>query len=266
MSHKSRTPQVQHLVPFHLNFLPPILRPGATDPRAKHQASAPSLPMSLPHKSMAVTVLLTFNASARACGQKRWQTMWNLRTYEAICNTNIQPCPPPKIWSQDHESKSRWILAQTRYGLILVLDFSLALQVSEHPPPSHFHLVSIPSEWLFWKDAQAQHLSNSTKVSQVSNKHHWYTTWFHFISPFRGLEPQTPVPSTRPWLLHCQFHCHPSRCSSKSCWLSMLRQGPADKNDGKPCQTWELTNAICDNIQPCPVQYTIQFHKQLKKI
>ena len=42
----------------------------ATDPRAKHQALAPSLPISFPRKSMLVTVLLTFNASARACGQK----------------------------------------------------------------------------------------------------------------------------------------------------------------------------------------------------
>ena len=41
-------------------------------PRPKHQALAPSLPMSLPPKLMFVTVLLTFNASARACGQKRW--------------------------------------------------------------------------------------------------------------------------------------------------------------------------------------------------
>ena len=47
---------------------------AATDPRAKHQALAPSLPMKLRHKLMFITVLLTFNASARACGQKRCQT------------------------------------------------------------------------------------------------------------------------------------------------------------------------------------------------
>ena len=54
-------------------FSSPILRPGATNPRAKHQASASSSssPISLLVKSMLVTVLLTFNASARACGQKR---------------------------------------------------------------------------------------------------------------------------------------------------------------------------------------------------
>ena len=59
-----------------------VSRPGATDPCAKHQALAPSLPMSLPPKLMFVTVVLTFNASARACAQKRCQTkkcqIWEL--------------------------------------------------------------------------------------------------------------------------------------------------------------------------------------------
>ena len=82
-SHKSRTPLVHHFIPFY--FI--VSRPGATDPRAKHQASAPSFSISFSLKSMFVIVLLTFNASARACGQKRWQTMWNLRTYKAICDT-----------------------------------------------------------------------------------------------------------------------------------------------------------------------------------
>ena len=70
-SHKSRTPLVHHLVPFYFT----VSRPGATDPRAKHQALAPFMPISLNDKLMCVIVLLTFNASARACGQKRWQTM-----------------------------------------------------------------------------------------------------------------------------------------------------------------------------------------------
>ena len=39
-------------------------------PLAKPQACAPSLPMLLNCKSMFVRVLLTFNASARACGQR----------------------------------------------------------------------------------------------------------------------------------------------------------------------------------------------------
>ena len=89
-------------------------RPGTANPRPKHQASAPSLPISFPSKWMSLNVLFTFNASARACGQKRRQTMWNLRTYKAICDTNIKPCPPPTIWSQDHESKWRWVSAKTR--------------------------------------------------------------------------------------------------------------------------------------------------------
>ena len=82
-SHKSGTLLVHHFIPFYFT----VSRPGATDPRAKHQALAPSLPMLLPPKLMSVTVLLTFNASARACGQKRWQTMSNLRTFNGVNST-----------------------------------------------------------------------------------------------------------------------------------------------------------------------------------
>ena len=46
--------------------------------------------------------------------------MWELTRRSA--HTSIKPCPPAKtFWSQDHESKSRWISAKTRYCLILVL-------------------------------------------------------------------------------------------------------------------------------------------------
>ena len=48
---------------------PPSIYLGPEAPLAKHQACAPSLPMLLPLKSIFVTVLLTFKASARACGQ-----------------------------------------------------------------------------------------------------------------------------------------------------------------------------------------------------
>ena len=51
--------------------------------------SPPSSPMLFHDKSMFFTVVLTFNASARACG-KRCQIMSNLRAYNAIC-ANIQP-------------------------------------------------------------------------------------------------------------------------------------------------------------------------------
>ena len=156
-SHKSRAPLVHHLIPF-------------TDPRAKHQALAPSLPIPLNRKLMFVTALLTFNASARACGQKWWQTTLNLRNDEAICDTYIKPCRPPQIWSQDHESKSRWIVAKTRYSLILLLEvFSSFTSVRTPAPVPIFHLVSIPNQWLFWKHAQARHLSNCTRISQVSS-------------------------------------------------------------------------------------------------
>ena len=42
---------------------------GPEAPLAEPQACVPSLPMRLPSKTMFVTVLLTFNASARACGR-----------------------------------------------------------------------------------------------------------------------------------------------------------------------------------------------------
>ena len=130
--HKSRTPLVHHLIPFY---------------RAKHQAFAPSLPIALSAKQMFVTLLLTFNASARACGQKRWQIMWNLRTYKAICDTHIKPCPPPNIWSQDHESKSTWISAKARYCLIPVIKFVSSFPSVRTPSPiplsSCFHPVSM---------------------------------------------------------------------------------------------------------------------------
>ena len=86
-SHKSGTPLVHHFIPFYFT----VSRPGATDPRAKHQALAPSLPIWFPVKSMFVTVLLTFNASARACGQKRWQTKLNRVKETQVWNTTGTP-------------------------------------------------------------------------------------------------------------------------------------------------------------------------------
>ena len=99
-SHKSQTPLVHHFTPFSFT----VSRPGATDPRPKHQALAPLMPISLRSKRefpkwMLVRVSLTANASRRACGQIRCQTMSNMRTYHAIFD-NIQPCPLPHNWNQ----------------------------------------------------------------------------------------------------------------------------------------------------------------------
>ena len=99
MSQKSRTPLVHHFIPYFST----IPKPGATNPRPKHQALAPSVPMSLYSKLMFVRAWLTFNASARACGQQGWQTMWNLRTCKAICH-NIAMSTTTH-WSLDHEVK-----------------------------------------------------------------------------------------------------------------------------------------------------------------
>ena len=77
LSNSTKVSQVSNTTGTPLPFYFTISRPGATDPRAKHQALAPSVPMVFNCKPIVVTVLLTFNASARACGQKRCQTKLN---------------------------------------------------------------------------------------------------------------------------------------------------------------------------------------------
>ena len=97
--------------------------------------------------------------------------MSNLRTYKTICDTNIKPCPPPKIWSQDHESKSRWISTRTRYCLI-VLEFCSSFTSVTTPSPvplsSCFHPISMTLLERCTGPTPEQP-SNTTKVSQVSN-------------------------------------------------------------------------------------------------
>ena len=180
---KSRTPLVHPLVHF-TPFSFTVSRPGATDPRPKHQALAPSLPMWLPNKLMFVTVLLTFNASARACGQQGWQTMWNLRimrTYNAICDSNIKPCPLPHNWNQQtaeakiarkHEEirvNFSWkdvLLLLT--GWVYFSSFENALPI---PLPSCFYPM-FPCEGLLERSTglTPKHQStNTAKVSQVLN-------------------------------------------------------------------------------------------------
>ena len=73
-------------------------------PIAKHQASAPSMPIPIPDKVMCVTVLLTFNASARTCGQTRRKAMANLRSYNAIYE-GMQPFP---LFSDHVMSTASW--------------------------------------------------------------------------------------------------------------------------------------------------------------
>ena len=133
-----------------------------------------------------------------------------------------------KITGRRFPSKKNIYIAWYLYWNV---PLALQVPVAENCPPSHFfHLVSIPFQWLFWKDAQAWHLLNRTKVSQVSNNtgtpldsilFHRFEAWSH----------KPPVPCTRPWLLQCPWNWIPSRRPSRSCWPSMLRPGPGDKND-----------------------------------
>ena len=51
--------------------------------------------------------------------------------------------------------------------------------------------------------------------------------------------------ATRPLLLHCQSDSMTSRCSSPSCWLSMLRQGPVKKKRYQTISNPRTYNAIC---------------------
>ena len=145
------------------------------------------------------------------------QTMSNLRTYKAICDTNIKPCPPPKTLSQDHESKL--IFAKRRYCLIM-LDILvilywmfLSLYKCQNTLPSPTFIL-FPSHFTdsFGKDAQARHLSNSTKVTKVSRVSNTTgspldSIYFH---RFEAWSHRPRVPSTRPWLLPCQCYCLPS--------------------------------------------------------
>ena len=130
--HNSQTPLVHHFTPSSFT----ISKPGATDPRPKHQALAPSVPILIYSKMMFVTILLTFNASARACGQKRLQTMWNLRTCKAICDTNIKPKSATKklkstnSWSKDREET--WeSQGESQLKNILIYIYSSYLLVGE---------------------------------------------------------------------------------------------------------------------------------------
>ena len=168
--------------------------------------------------------------------------MSNLRTYKAICDTNTRPCPPPKFWSQDHESKSRWICAKTRYCLILVLELVSSFTSVRTPSPVPLFIV-FPSH--FNDSFGNMHRPDTCPTALKSHKsrtplvHHFIP----FYSTISGLEPQNPVPSTRPLLLHCQCYWFPSWGSSPSCWLSMLRQGPAAKKDVK------LNHVKSENLQ-----------------
>ena len=142
--------------------------------------------LELLYKSILVRVLLTFNASARACGQKRCQSMWNLRTYKAICD-NIQPSGH---WSLDHEVKIRRlkkhcsIFVKSCVNIVciyLVGFFPVALPVSELSRRPTY--IFLPSHFRdSWKDSVAQHLNTSPPTALKSHKSR--TPLVHHLIPF----------------------------------------------------------------------------------
>ena len=143
--------------------------------------------------------------------------------------------------------KAKVNFCQNKILLVTCVGFCLWLYKSQNtlPCPTFIWLPSMSESLgkIQWPNTWAP-VQNHYCLTSL--EHHWYTTSFHISLPFQNLEPQTRVPSTRPWLLHCQLHCCTSRFSSEPCSLSMLRQGPVDKNGGQPCQ-------ICDTLKkPCP--------------
>ena len=63
-------------------------------------------------------------------------------------------------------------LINERCCLILVLDFSLALQVSELSPPSHFHLVSISFQRLLERSSTSPPIPLKSHKSRTRLVHH----------------------------------------------------------------------------------------------
>ena len=98
--------------------------------------------------------------------------MWNLRTYKAICDTNIKPCPPPKIEAKiTSQSQGEYPPKQdiVWYLYWRVSKFFASVRTpSPVPLSSCFHSISMT---LLERctGPTPEHLSNSTKVSQVSN-------------------------------------------------------------------------------------------------
>ena len=171
-----------------------------------------------------------------------------------------KPCEPEKSWELTRRSATPVkVKVNFRQNKILFDDlyfnFSLAVKCQKTLPRPTFHLASIPFQWLFWKDAQARHPSNSTEVSQVSN-----TTAtpldsmrFHRLEVWRR-RPASQAPGLCSFLakfilsqVDAPHTFVDFQCFGKGLWTI---------NDGKPCATWKILRtckAICDtNIKPCP--------------
>ena len=159
--------------------------------------------------------------------------MSNLTTYKAICDTNIKPCPKPKILKPRSRVEVKVNFRQNKIVLDTCMTyFYPALQVSEHPPPSHFNLVSIPFQWISWKDGQARHLSNSTKVSQVSNTtgtplasilFHRFEAWSH-RPPCQAPGLCSFLANVIPTQVDCRDSLVDFQCFRKGLWTHNVKQ------------------------------------------
>ena len=170
--------------------------------------------------------------------------MSNLGTYKAICDTNIKPCPPPKIWSQDHESKSRKIFRQNKILFDTCIGFFSSFTSVTTPSPVPLSSCFHPFQWLFWKDPLAQHLNNrptalKSHKSRTLLVHHLIPFYFTVSRPVatnprskhQALAPSSPISLRSKFMfvtVLLTFNASARACGQKRCQT-------------KPCQTWELT-------------------------
>ena len=115
-------------------------------------------------------------------------------------------------------------------------------------------LNSIKQYRIFWKIlVKLEIFPNSPSTAENQKSLKPLPTFFQlkFTLTYLNVKRQN---ANRALLLQCQCNSMTSRCSSQSCWLSMLRQGPVKpkmSNHVKPCQTMSnprAYNAICANI------------------
>ena len=187
MSQKSRTPLVHHFTPFSFT----VSRPGATDPRAKHQALAPSVPISFQPKSMFVNVLLTFNASAMACGELTRRSATTCKYKEIKVNFS---------WKDAVTSATCRV-----YLSLFIYTFKNAPPI---PLPSCFHPM-FPCEGLLERSSGPTPKHQSTNTANVSEVSNTTGTPLYSIFVHRFEAWSHRPPSQAPGL--CSFLANPIR-------------------------------------------------------
>ena len=143
-----------------------------------------------------------------------------LEHVETSCNAAFKIPMRLLTWTTTH--------LQFRYTFIIARQMEIK-------PNIQYIQVNL-SSWKVWKLAQTgsvpfqrlfQGSTGPTPAQHLlwlpSLEHHPYASICHIPLPTHH---RPPLPSTRPLLLPCRWHCHSSWCVSRSCWPSRLRRGP----------------------------------------